>query len=121
MEKEILITCTMCKQKFSMKDLKYDKSGENLVCDDCFDSSRSPEEATRDMKKLDPAKLEKTGPRNFTQQTTTKYICMSCQYKFIRQKDYEVFKCPYCNSENLKKEKGIHSQQLIDSSNDIFN
>jgi len=121
MENEVLITCQSCRQKFPMKELKYDKNGEDLICNECFGSSRSPEEAKKDMKNMNPETLEKTGPRKFTQQISTKYICMSCQYKFTRQKEYEVFKCPYCDSENLKKEKGIHSQQLIDSSKDLFN
>ncbi len=117
---EVQITCQSCRQKFPMKKLKYDKNGEDLICNDCFDSSRSPEEAVKDMKNVKPKLLVKTGPRAFPEQVTTKYICMSCQYKFTRQKDYEIFKCPYCDSQKLRKEKGIHSQQLINECNNML-
>lgn len=120
LQKEVLISCRKCKKRFPMNELKYDKNGEDLVCSECFDMGRTPQETASNMKNVSPSRLVRTGPRNFSEQTSIKYICMDCQYKFTRRKDYEVFKCPYCEGMNLKKEKGIHSQQLIDTCDRIF-
>lgn len=34
-----------------------------------------------------------------------KFVCKNCKYKFKRELDEEVEKCPVCNKENLEKEQ----------------
>ena len=108
-----------------MRELRYNKKGDDLVCKDCFStsgSSTSPNamKSTRELFKIAPEKLEPTGPRS-REGELAKYYCFACRYKFTRKNDFQFENCPSCGKEgSIRKDVPMTSTQLLEESGDIF-
>ncbi len=119
---DVLITCKSCKKRYPMRELRYDKKGEDLVCKECFSSSKNTGDIVQDIKKIDPAKLEPTGPRSRDALAMVKYYCIACRFKFTRKQEFHFENCPSCGKLGaIKKDVPLTSSQLLEEAGDYFN
>ena len=119
---DVLITCKSCRNRFPMRELRYDRKGENLVCKGCFSSSSSPKQgmAVSSLRDIPPEKLEPTGPRSRVAGGLIRYYCAACRFKFSRKGDFHFENCPSCGKGSIKREVPLTSSQLLEESGDYF-
>lgn len=117
---DVLITCKTCKKRFPMREFRYDKTGTNLICKDCFTSTRTPSGVLHDARRIAPEKLEPTGPR-LRDGELLKYYCVACRFKFSRRADFKFENCPSCGKLGaVKRETPMSTSQLLEESDNFF-
>ncbi|MEK6983125.1 MAG: hypothetical protein AABX33_01000 [Nanoarchaeota archaeon] len=84
-----LYTCFRCKKEFNFDNIRYDENNK-LICVDCLEKQKKIEH----KEKLSLEKTEKG--------EATKFICISCRFKFsVRKGSPKTIKCPYCGKTRL--------------------
>ncbi len=118
---DVLITCRSCRKRYPIRELRYDKTGSDLICKDCFSASRRPNDVLQDMKRIPPEKLEPTGPRVRDNADLLKYYCLTCRFKFSRRTDFHFENCPSCGKMgSIRKDVPLSTSQLLEDSGDFF-
>ncbi len=121
LKSDVLITCKSCRKRFPLRELRYDRTGSDLVCKDCFSASRRPGEVVRDIRRISPEKLEPTGPRIRDNAALIKYYCLACRFKFSRRADFRFDNCPSCSkSGSIRKDVPLSTSQLLEESDNLF-
>lgn len=122
---EALITCTTCKKRTPMSQMRYSPDGEDLMCQACFSSmtggakpaastvsnagrmaSRSSSVSSVGSSSYGSSFSSRPAAASTSLSSASKpvrYQCMSCNYKFSRASKNEAA-CPYCNRKTLRKE-----------------
>ncbi len=94
----VMLTCTRCSKKSSVKDMKYNKAGV-LVCAEC-----------NEKQKDEPIK---TTTKSYRQADYKNYICAECRYKFKLRNDFPVRRCPFCGKSQIIEDKNISADDLL--------
>jgi len=81
---DIIVTCKSCEIKVPMSRTRFDRSGVNLICLKCY----------KDIYGLNNEKVLQTADPN-----RSNYSCSYCGYKFSRNKEVDIFCCPYCSKQ----------------------
>ena len=119
---DVLITCKGCKNRFSIRELRYDKEGKDLICKECFANAKgssSKQKAT--LRQIPTEQLEPTGPRMRDAPDLMNYYCFVCRYKFSRKADFKFENCPSCGKlGSIRKNTPLTSSQLLEEADDIF-
>ena len=85
--------CSVCKNKFAFKDVKYSKDGKELVCKGCYQKISEKKEKKQEVK------------GSAIEEKAIKLICVKCRYKFSYKKGSRVkLICPYCGSNKLMRD-----------------
>ncbi|RJQ17157.1 hypothetical protein C4573_03830 [Candidatus Woesearchaeota archaeon] len=106
MDAELKLKCNSCGNRFRVMTMKYDKTGKNLICEDCY--ARQNPQTARPAPTVKPAE----------QKEVDKWYCKKCGYKFSRKKGAVVSRCPYCNNAMVAKQEDLHAASLVDQSSD---
>ena len=103
--------CMKCKKKVPIKSMKYSKSGEDLICQDCSNAEKGNIKGSaagtpglvRPMSNPSAAMVgtKESGKGGLSSKVS--YECEKCGYKFTRNKEIPVVTCPYCNGGPLSK------------------
>ena len=102
----IQVACKKCGKRVSLEQMKIEKKGGDLLCQNCY--KQSPKDL---LKSVDESKLEKTGPRE-----GIRYRCITCGYKFkLKDKPNpnREMRCPYCNNDNVKQEASMLADEFL--------
>ena len=118
MAAEALITCTKCKKRTPMSQMRYSPNGEDLVCQSCTKPGMvGPKDSSTTMTKGMPSTMSpqlRTPPASSSPASSSSppknvhYQCTSCGYKFSRASRNEMV-CPYCSRKSLRKESQLVS------------
>lgn len=108
MEQVRMLRCGLCNNRADVNNMKYHKSGEYLICKDCYDKQATavkpkPADETA-FRKPESAKDGKVG-----------YRCRGCGYSFTRAKDHTVRVCPYCGKDTVSLVQSSAAQNIIDN------
>jgi len=104
-----------------MRELRYDRKGEDLICKECFSSARNPSDKVIDMKRIPIEKLEPTGPRMRDMSDLVKYYCAACRFKFSRKEDFKFETCPSCGKAgSIRRDVPLSTSRLLEESDDFF-
>jgi predicted Zn-ribbon and HTH transcriptional regulator len=91
-----IIICKDCRKKTSIDNVRYDKTGKELVCITCY--SRTPSQQN----------IKQSEPRE-------KMMCLGCNYKFgLNQKSKAARRCPYCASENITPYESVTAKHVLE-------
>ena len=104
----VTIACMKCKKKVAVKDMKYSKNGEDLICVECSNAEKGvkvPASGSGLIKPM-PASATKAPQKEASIQKIS-YECEKCGYKFSRNKGIPVNSCPYCNGGPLAKSESF--------------
>lgn len=91
--KDNLISCSKCKTRVPLNDLRADKEGKKWICTSCY-SLQHPI-LNQQKGKLEYEKPINT-PRNIDSNKKFRYQCTGCKYIFSRNTEYLGI-CPYCS------------------------
>ena len=95
--RETMISCSKCKGRVPLNDLKADKEGKNWVCTSCY-ALQHP--ALRSIQKQGFEKpVSNIAFKSETLGKKFKYHCNACKYNFSRNAEYKG-SCPYCDKIN---------------------
>jgi|GEM_PF-4648012 len=119
---EALITCSKCKKRTPMSQMRYSPDGEDLMCQACFSSmtgGAKPVASTASGAGSRASRPSSVGSSSYGSSFSSRpavastslssaskpvrYQCISCNYKFSRASKSEIA-CPYCNRKTLRKE-----------------
>jgi len=96
---EPLYTCSVCREDFQFKNIRYSPDGKKIVCTECYNRG------------LRSAKSQKTAANPLPE--TIKLMCVDCRYKFIWRPASPIkLMCPYCGKNRLIKDE-ITAEKLI--------
>ena len=95
--KENLISCSKCKSRVPLNDLKADKEGKKWICTSCY-GMQHPVAQKAAEKSFNTPRMENLDKK-------FRYQCTACKYLFTRNSEFRGL-CPYCSKEgtiqNLK-------------------
>lgn len=91
--KESLISCSKCKSRVPLNDLKADKEGKKWICTSCY-SVQHP-----NMPKTARTERDFTTPKLENSDRKFRYQCTGCKYIFTRNFEFKGM-CPYCSKED---------------------
>lgn len=99
-----MMRCGLCNSRTEVREMKYHKSGEYLLCSACHE------------KQVPGAKViaQKPAVPSPKRQERLSYRCRNCSYSFSRNKDHPVNACPYCGRDGISLVEGSMAQHLID-------
>ena len=131
----VMRECWQCKKKVSLKEMKYDSSGKDLICGSCLikenrqgtteikEEKESTEStttattaattATTDIV-IDTDKKDANSSNTETKSDIVSYQCGSCKFGFAEKRNVEVTNCPYCGKENVRQAYRDSAQKLIE-------
>ncbi len=95
------LPCGLCDHSTPVRDMKYHRSGEYLICGRCFETQQSElqnslsEALRRERQELKLLEQPVSVAR------LIKYRCSSCRYSFTRKQGFSVLACPYCGRSSL--------------------
>ncbi len=92
MEQKIQMVCKNCSLKVPISKLRYDKTGDGLICYECYEKLYA---------------LKKERPQVYQSATSdrVKYHCLSCGYKFSRAESFDFGgKCFNCGKQSVQRE-----------------
>ncbi len=97
-QEEVLLSCKRCSTKVPKSSVKYNSTGEYLICSPCY------------AKEHGDVKTAETKQRTYDPITSNlervDYECGSCGYNYSRKAGLNfTSNCPYC-SRNTVKRKG---------------
>ena len=115
MANENLISCSKCKGRVPLNDLRADRGGKSWICLSCysiqhpnlrtptmnFNSQKQNSQQTMQKPVVEKTQLiEKPKPSVMSQILKKyNYQCNGCKYKFSRNQEYNGL-CPFCGKEN---------------------
>lgn len=102
----VTIACMKCKKKVSVKDMKYSRNGEDLICAECSNAEKGVKAAGSSPGLIKPMPSSVSAPVSKSQEPSVQkisYECEKCGYKFSRNKGIPVISCPYCNATQLSR------------------
>ncbi len=113
MEQVRMMRCGLCNVQADMREMRYHKSGEYLICGSCHDKQalgmRAAEKpapvasSVKPVSELASKKAQKTA-----------YRCNNCGYSFSRNKEHRFELCPYCGKKSLSVAERGGAQNLLD-------
>ncbi len=103
--------CGLCNSRVDIREMKYHKSGEYLMCGSCHEKqspgtkvvTKAPSPAIKAV-----AEVAKKSPRKIS------YRCKNCSYRFSRAQDYAFEACPYCGKKTVSVVERSAAQTLVD-------
>lgn len=113
---DALLACKKCYAKTSASTMKYNSTGDYLICAECYEKEHGA--SKRELPSLGSERMQQSAR---AQLDRVQYQCTSCKYVFSRRVDVQTSKCPYCNrgtaapmnpsafkkDNEQKKEKGL--------------
>lgn len=120
MPDDIHLKCRLCGKSVPVKEMRYHRSGQYLICRECADKQSG-------ILKTGTTHLEKgktliTKPEVKKERKELKeivnYKCSACNYRFSRKASFESISCPYCGSENVNISTGDSAQELINEASE---
>lgn len=117
-----MLTCGSCGARTPMNSMRYNLSGNKLICPGCVDKERSsikPGTTASVRLRSTPSRsavsIEEAGTGQPSQSVgMASYYCRSCQFRFARKKGMEVTACPYCGRQNIAQAYEGRAQDLIE-------
>ncbi|MBI2545958.1 hypothetical protein HYV81_02150 [Candidatus Woesearchaeota archaeon] len=98
----VTIACMKCKKKVAVKDMKYSRNGEDLICMECSNAEKGVKVPGASSGLVRPMASSAKQAQKETSQKVS-YECEKCGYKFSRNKGIPINSCPYCNGGPLSK------------------
>lgn len=116
--------CWKCNNFSPISEMRYDKTGKDLICAACLIADRGPateqkNEPASSTKMEYPASDPKpvVKPRvETTESNMASYQCGSCGFGFTKEKSAIVNACPYCGKNNVRNAFRNSAQSLIEES-----
>ena len=94
MEQNTQIMCKRCSSKVPISKMRYDKTGNNLICNSCYGKLYNP-----------PPEEKKSEVYQSAVSDRVKYHCLSCGYKFSRAEGFSFGgKCFNCGKQTVQRE-----------------
>jgi hypothetical protein len=92
-----IVTCSRCKKKVHLNDIRYASDGKSLICSTCHLAQTDPKKTEHIFKQkaAEPAKPVSTVVREMG--------CSKCGYRYKIRDASNVKKkeCPYCGSDKV--------------------
>jgi hypothetical protein len=91
------LTCSSCRKRSPLNEMKYSKDGSGLICGGCHDKQ------TNGGISLRPSAQEVKVPVNTTPRKKVEYTCKNCRFKYARAIDFRAQSrlCPNCGKCNV--------------------
>src|SRR3990167_9181786 len=106
MEQNMQVMCKRCSSKVPLSKMRYDKSGNNLICGECYVKLYTPS-----------VEEEKPAVYQSAVSNRVKYNCLSCGFKFSRAEGFSFGgKCFNCGKQTVQRED-TKSVMVKDSKN----
>ncbi len=111
-------TCKKCSKEMEPSEMRALSDGQGFVCINCFENTSDPNSFNKDRLRkpaettTNPSTKIDTSKGFFTKK---EYICDACNYKFNRNPEFIVNKCPFCGKTgfvHMKVEEG--ADKLLD-------
>jgi hypothetical protein len=95
-QEEVLLSCKRCSTKVPKSSVKYNSTGEFLICSPCYAKEHGGEIKSETKQRVyDPiaTNLERVD-----------YECTSCGYNYSRKAGLSfALSCPYCSRNSVKR------------------
>ncbi len=111
MEQVRMVRCGLCNTKADIREMKYHKSGDYLLCKACHEKQNPGQKVVVEK----PASLREVSemPR---QESKVSYRCKNCGYSFARARDHHFDVCPYCGKNSVSMVNRGGAQSFLDES-----
>ena len=124
MDESTLITCRKCKVKVPIKVMKYDLSGSELICFDCYERQVKGIKGTmqtHDFSSPENVMVRPSEVRKKETKDTLRYYCTACKFRFSRGKEFGYPKnCPYCSKDAVDLWRDVDAATLLRETEDLF-
>ncbi len=111
---DLSIKCVKCGKVLEGSEMRALPDGKGFVCRGCYGSGDGLRNVDSPHMHSPPHKLNAEKP--FFEKRD--FVCDKCKYKFSRNADVHVVKCPYCGSENVHERIEDSADKLLQ--NDEF-
>lgn len=112
MEQVRMMRCGLCNNRSELRDMRYHKSGDYLICKDCSEK-QSP--GAKVVVEKQPSSIREVHDVSNKPSDKIGYRCKNCGYSFSRTREHNVFVCPYCGKESISILERGAAQNLIDT------
>jgi rubrerythrin len=109
-----MMRCGLCNAKDELKNMKYHKSGEYLICKGC--SEKQAPGAKVVVEKAPIASVKSVEEVSKKSVDKVSYRCKNCGYAFTRAKSHVLSVCPYCGKNTVSVVAEGGAQNILDSS-----
>ncbi|MFP4523467.1 MAG: hypothetical protein ACOCQQ_00805 [Candidatus Nanoarchaeia archaeon] len=103
-------TCSKCGKAIEPSNMRAIDGGKRFVCMDCFEETGRPIITKDGVELRSPVDKKNDKPISGGNKTFFEYkewVCDSCKYRFKRNPEFVVSKCPFCG-----KSEYVH--QVVD-------
>ena len=110
-----LVSCEACSTRVPIKQMKFDFSGTELICQECYEVQKS--RSTSSMAKKQMGQSFAIERRMERAANTSEYIffkCEECAYSFSRKASFTFKNCPNCGKDSIKVVQKNGAQQVVD-------
>ncbi len=135
-----MLTCGNCGARTQMNTMRYNLSGNKLICQNCIEKERSglkpgtthsmsarlrQEQMMQKTASSIPARTVRAAAQSSEPQQSmhteggegmARYVCRSCHFKFSRKRDMDITSCPYCGRGSVSPAYEGKAQDLIEES-----
>ena len=110
----IPLKCNQCKNKFPLKEMRYNREGTQLICQTCFEGQSKPKEVKLRKSKDLFSRLPLSKDPRYSE-NKIKYTCSNCHYRFSRAEGFDFGNtCPYCGKKDyIKRDSETHTSTLL--------
>lgn len=117
-----MITCKKCKVKVPIKVMKYDMTGSELICFDCYERQvKGFKGKMSNFNSVEQALVRPSEVRKKETKDTVKYYCTACKFRFSRGKEFGFPKnCPYCSKNAVEVWQDVDAATLLKETEDLF-
>lgn len=107
-----MMRCGLCNSRTDMREMKYHRSGEYLICKSCHEK-QSP--GSRVVVESKPQTVREVAEVARKPSPKVSYRCKNCGYAFARARDHSFELCPYCGKKTVSVVQGGGAQNLLDT------
>ncbi|MGE0793107.1 MAG: hypothetical protein AB7V77_02940 [Candidatus Woesearchaeota archaeon] len=99
--------CSKCGKAMALGEIRAMPEGKGFICRSCLEGvGASP------TTHLNKPKDDKISAKTFFEKR--EYECTKCKYKFSRNADHFVEKCPYCGSTEIREKIDMGADEYLD-------
>jgi Zn finger protein HypA/HybF involved in hydrogenase expression len=115
---ENLVSCEKCSKRVNVKEMKFDLSGTELICPECYEKQKKTSTQRFERKELGPSlATERKKERSLNLESYIYYKCSSCSYSFSRNSEFKFKNCPFCGKHTVEAVQKNTAQKIIEDSN----
>jgi DNA-directed RNA polymerase subunit RPC12/RpoP len=109
-QKTMTLKCFRCGRQQLVLDMVMDASGKGMVCRPC--AGLKPKGGTEEPQTISSIREQFARPKT-AKQSSGKFACTNCKFRFSSSKAFDQISCPYCGSRRVAKPEEVSADALI--------